>query len=517
VALAEGANVIAVFGPPGHGKSVLLRSLMATPPAGFWSKAVPTAVLCVPEGARTPPWAHPTPAARLARLLYTQNLRGATPLLLLDDVHGIDPSRLEGLLATFVRSRVEVRLLVAGRRGESTEALCAALPDETHFLALADRWDRDDARLCVADLARARQLDADAVLASIDVERTLASRRGHPRSVHDVLKNRVNAWAAQPGAPAETAAPPTRTEPPRREAAVQRECPPTAPNPAPAAAATMAPTREPARITTPTRAVPEPSARVATPPTRTVPEPSARVTTPPTRAVPERSADGTTATALRIRPPRPRAARPRIRRPPGLRLRERRNAFVARGRRTSAAMAASIVRCFGAIAVCARRTHSALLGMVSAGLHAGAARRVAARMRGRTAADRVGASVPRARKQLGAATRWPFVQLGRAGRAMRLGLRRAAHAAREGMAGARAALFARVRRASLHAAERGGALFGAARRTATHAARAARRSFARPPQSRGRRRPSCSPLSGETPSSPSKRSRHRRACACWPA
>jgi hypothetical protein len=143
-------------------------------------------------------------------------------------------------------------------------------------------------------------------------------------------------------------------------------------------------------------------------------------------------------------------------------------------------MAASIVRCFGAIAVCARRTHSALHGTLSACLQAGAARRVAARMRWRTAADRVGASVPRARTQLGAATRWPFVQLGRAGRAMRLGLRRAAHAAREGMAGARAALFARVRRASLHAAERGGALFGAARRTATHAARAARRSFARP-------------------------------------
>src|SRR5262245_54703239 len=104
-ALRAGARAIVFSGPSGHGKTTLIRSLWHDPPRGFATLFVPPLEVSEPNqiAARILATTRSIPlhdaAGALSRTLRAQSLRGARPLLLVDDLHDLPPDSLENLLA----------------------------------------------------------------------------------------------------------------------------------------------------------------------------------------------------------------------------------------------------------------------------------------------------------------------------------------------------------------------------------------------------------------------------------
>jgi AAA domain len=142
-ALFDSAAPILVTAPSGHGKTPLLRSLWRRPPKGFAAILAPCAGVAPEPDAiaehilaqtRTVPMSQP--AASFVRMLRTQSLRGARPLLLIDDLHAVSPATAAALVALAGSSRVEVRWIAAGVAGPDLDAVLELLPGPPHVFAL---------------------------------------------------------------------------------------------------------------------------------------------------------------------------------------------------------------------------------------------------------------------------------------------------------------------------------------------------------------------------------------------
>jgi hypothetical protein len=185
-ALSDDSMTILITGPSGHGKTLLLRSLWRRPPKGFAPIPAPIAGVepqpdaiaarILAETRIVPP---SDPAAGFVRMLRTQSLRGARPVLLIDDLHAASPATIAALVALAASSRVEVRWVAAGLEGPDLDASRDVLPGPPCVVALVNPLTGEDIERLVARIADALP---DAA-AAIDIDGVLRITDGNPRLV----------------------------------------------------------------------------------------------------------------------------------------------------------------------------------------------------------------------------------------------------------------------------------------------------------------------------------------------
>ena len=214
-----------VSGPSGHGKTTLIQSFWHRPPTGFAPVLVPPLDVSEPDAiaarilAASRNGAVHDPAGALSRLLRAQSLRGARPVLLVDDLHDMPPETLATLLGLASGSRVDVCVVAAGSPGRALEALCRSLPRPLRRIEIADPWTRADAERLIARIGASLPIGAADVLAAIDVPEALRTSGGNPRLVRaalDAQMRQLNLSAVEPViAPPEAPAPdePASSEP----------------------------------------------------------------------------------------------------------------------------------------------------------------------------------------------------------------------------------------------------------------------------------------------------------------
>jgi hypothetical protein len=144
-ALRARAGAVLVTGPSGHGKTTVLRWFWHDPPTGFASIVVPSPEvepnqIAVRILATTRSGAVHDAAAALARLMRAQALRGARPVLVVDDLEKMQPAALARLLAIAADSRVPFGVLAAGSEGKTLEALVRDLPRPVRRIAIDEPW-----------------------------------------------------------------------------------------------------------------------------------------------------------------------------------------------------------------------------------------------------------------------------------------------------------------------------------------------------------------------------------------
>jgi len=199
-ALCDSPEPIVILGPSGHGKTLLLRSLWRRPPAGFAPILAPCAgarpdqiaerILSVSRSGRVADAAAADAAAGFIRMLRTQAIRGARPVLLVDDLHEASPAAISELAAMAEASRVEVRWLAAGREGPWLDAVVDALPGPVRVETIDNPWSRADAERLIAQMTDALPEAAER-LESIDLDDLLWRSDGNPRQLLASLATRL--------------------------------------------------------------------------------------------------------------------------------------------------------------------------------------------------------------------------------------------------------------------------------------------------------------------------------------
>jgi hypothetical protein len=227
-ALFDAATPILITGPSGHGKTLLLRSLWRRPPRGFAPILAPCAGVA-PEpdaiaarilaGTRKVPSSDP--AADFVRMLRTQSLRGALPVLLLDDAHDVSPEAIAALVALAGTSRVAVRWIAAGIPGPALDTACSALPEPPRAFALDDRFTDTDVKRLIARIADA----SPDVASSIDVDEVMRGCDGNPRLVLASLASQLRSFEPQPVEIESAMAPPEPARPPIDRTASSKPAP----------------------------------------------------------------------------------------------------------------------------------------------------------------------------------------------------------------------------------------------------------------------------------------------------
>jgi type II secretory pathway predicted ATPase ExeA len=259
-ALHDRAAAVVVTGPSGHGKTTLLRSFWQHPGSGFSAVFVPALRDVEPNQiaarilatTRRGEGVHDS-AGALSRMLRAQALRGARPVLLVDDLHEVPPATLAKLLALAADSRVDVRVVAAGAAGEELDARARMLPQPMHRIAVADPWTNADVERLLACIGASLPSAAARQLVEIDAGELLRTSGGNPRLLRAALAERLrqpnpapNVPPNQPDIAPPAAAPPpspTASSAPARYAPTLPPARPPAPPPprAPAAPAPSGP------------------------------------------------------------------------------------------------------------------------------------------------------------------------------------------------------------------------------------------------------------------------------------
>jgi DNA-binding NarL/FixJ family response regulator len=146
--VSDGAEVVAVVGSPGIGKTALLRALVAQHGGALWARATPweTALSGGVLAQMLQDVVRDDPVAAEAQLV--DRLRGSQPaLLIIDDVEHADMLSLQAI-STLVRRQRELPVLVVLAMTSLSSALADLAAEQLHLTGLSERT--------VAALAAAR-------------------------------------------------------------------------------------------------------------------------------------------------------------------------------------------------------------------------------------------------------------------------------------------------------------------------------------------------------------------------
>jgi AAA domain/PEGA domain len=220
-ALRDGAASVLVTGPSGHGKTTLLRSFWHEPPRGFATVFVPAmndaepGQIAVRILATTRNGAPVHDAAgALSRMLRAQSLRGARPVLLVDDLHAMPREALAELLALAAGSRVGVGVVAAGSAGGALVARASLLPHPVREIAIDEPWTRGEAERLVAQIGASLPPGAAGRVAAIDVGLAMRTSFGNPRLLRAAIAEQLSS-SNPPGNEAAIPPPVLRTPAPR--------------------------------------------------------------------------------------------------------------------------------------------------------------------------------------------------------------------------------------------------------------------------------------------------------------
>jgi hypothetical protein len=171
-ALRSPVESILVTGGSARAKLQLLEAIWLRPPEGFAPILVPCRGSSADDiAARILEMTRTVPVrdaeAALARMMRTQSIRGARPVLLLDDLESVSLAALSRLRSIADGSRVEVRWIAAGSEGGASDAALAILPCPVRVVVI------DAASLRSRDLST-RKIEA-AVPSVADTRRISAS------------------------------------------------------------------------------------------------------------------------------------------------------------------------------------------------------------------------------------------------------------------------------------------------------------------------------------------------------
>ena len=195
-ALRAGPGPIVVSGPPGHGKTLLLRALQTRPPTGYAPLFVPFANVEPDELAG---WILATthsrpvrnPAAELAHLLRPNAQSGRRTLLLMDEAQAMPRATLSKLFEITGGSPLAASVVLAGLAGEALDLALGDLPGSTRQIAVTRPWSRADAELLLTQIALELRIAPSDLIAAVDVDAALRASSGNPRLVRAALAARL--------------------------------------------------------------------------------------------------------------------------------------------------------------------------------------------------------------------------------------------------------------------------------------------------------------------------------------
>lgn len=209
-----GHGPIVVYGPTGHGKSLLLHSFLNHPPGRFLPRLLPFASVAPAElrsfvagwleAAASQPAGLSNPDntgtclsscpdadddARLQRLLRPDPDSGLRVLLLVDEIQATPPETFARLLQ--LCEQHGAAFVGAGLDGPRLEALLAGHVRERERIALRDAWVLGDAGELLDRVAACTGIDALRLKSTIDLGSVIQLSAGNPRMVRMEIAARL--------------------------------------------------------------------------------------------------------------------------------------------------------------------------------------------------------------------------------------------------------------------------------------------------------------------------------------